>query len=162
MAEVTLGLLGAAATVGAAQLTTGSGFTGRHESSHREEMMETRRNVEEFRAILRGGDVTPDEESEFWETKSECGCIPPVTKLMLKLWYDRAILRENEYHESIESYKGVSWFNIPKKLNKRKDVRRGKRLTRQSNHTLRNLNEVRCYSRGKKVANKCEVDEFGL
>jgi hypothetical protein len=78
MADVTLGLLGAAATVGAAQLTTGSGFTGRHERNHREEMMETRRNVDEFRTILRGGDVTPDAESEFWETKAECVCIPPI------------------------------------------------------------------------------------
>ncbi|KAJ7930784.1 armadillo-type protein [Mycena leptocephala] len=123
MAELATGLLGAAATVGAAQLTAASNFTGRHESSQRELIMERKRNTDEFFANLRGGDVTPDEETEFLRTRAE------------------AIQRENEYHESIESYKIVSWFNIPQKLKKRKDVRRGKRLTRETNHTLRNLNE---------------------
>ncbi|KAJ7668091.1 hypothetical protein B0H14DRAFT_1042312, partial [Mycena olivaceomarginata] len=117
MAEVTVGLLSAAATVGAAHITAASNFTGRHESSHREVIMERRRNTDEFFASLRGGDVTPDEETEFLRTRTE------------------AIQLENEYHESIESYKTVSWFNIPQKLKKRKDVRRGKRLTRETNHT---------------------------
>ncbi|KAJ7927882.1 hypothetical protein B0H13DRAFT_1860919 [Mycena leptocephala] len=76
----TVGLLGAAATVGAAQLTAASNFTGRHESSHREVIMERRRNTDEFFANLRGGDVTPDEETEFLRTRAE------------------AIQRENEYH----------------------------------------------------------------
>lgn len=54
---------------------------------------------------------------------------------------------EDEYHESIESYKGVSWFNFSKKLKKTKEVRNGKRATRQANRTLRNLSEVRCFRR---------------
>jgi hypothetical protein len=72
MAEVAVGLLGAAAAVGAAQLTTGSGFTGRHERTYREETMETRRNMDEFMANLQSGDVTQHEEIEFLKTKSEC------------------------------------------------------------------------------------------
>ncbi|KAJ6563403.1 armadillo-type protein [Mycena vulgaris] len=123
MAEVAVGLLGAAATVGAVQLATGSGFTGRHESRHREEMMETKRNTDEFRANLQSGDVTKDEEIEFLNTK------------------DQAIRLGSEYHDSIESYKEVSWFNFSKKFKKKKDVRRWKRSTRQANHTLRSLNE---------------------
>jgi hypothetical protein len=74
---------------------------------------------------------------------------------------DRAIQRENEYHESIESYKTVSWFNIPQKMKRRK-VRRGKRLTRETNQTLRNLNEVGCSSKAKLVADEYEVYELGI
>jgi hypothetical protein len=153
MAEVTVGLLGAAATVGAAQLTAGSGFIGRHESTHREERMETRRNMEEFREHLHGRGVTQDMEREFLRTKDECVCIPFVTSLAESACA-RVIQRQNEYHESIESYKEVSRFNIPKKLKKREDVRRAKRLTRKANHALRNLNEVRYYSSVKKAADK--------
>jgi hypothetical protein len=83
MAEVTAGLLGAAATVGAAQLTAASNFTGRHESSHREVIMERRRNTDEFFANLRGGDVTPDEETEFLRTRAEC--VPRLRKQSLRL-----------------------------------------------------------------------------
>jgi hypothetical protein len=160
MAEATVGLLGAAATIGAAQVTAASNFTGRHESSHREVIMERRQNTDEFFANLRGGDVTPDEETEFLRIRTEC--VPPVTNAKTDPACHRAIQRENEYHESIESYKTVSWFNIPQKLKKRKDVRRGKRLTRETNHTLRNLNEVGCFSRAKLVPDEYEVYELGL
>ncbi|KAJ7331031.1 hypothetical protein DFH08DRAFT_815111 [Mycena albidolilacea] len=123
MAEVALGLVGAAATMGAAGLTRGSGFTGRHESSHREEILETRRNTDSFLASLQKGGVTPDEEGEFLEAR------------------DEAFRRGEEYYDSIESYKDVSWLNLPDKLKKKKEVRRKKRLTQQSNNSLRSLNE---------------------
>ncbi|KAJ7910726.1 armadillo-type protein [Mycena leptocephala] len=113
-----------------------------------------------FFANLRGGDVTPDEETEFLRIRAEC--VPPVTNAKTDPACDRAIQRENEYHESIESYKTVSWFNIPQKPKKRKDVRRGKRLTRETNHTLRNLNEVGCFGRAKLVPDEYEVYELGL
>ncbi|KAJ7686797.1 hypothetical protein B0H17DRAFT_704100 [Mycena rosella] len=122
MAELAVGLIGAAATVGASTLATGSGFTGRHESSHREEIMDTRRNMSDFLANLQSGDVTPDEEREFLRTREE------------------AIQRENQYHESIENCKSASWWNSFSKI-KKKEVRAKKRLTRQSNHSLRSLNE---------------------
>ncbi|KAJ7111993.1 hypothetical protein C8R44DRAFT_742332 [Mycena epipterygia] len=54
---------------------------------------------------------------------------------------DEAIRRENEYHEKIEIYKRTSWFNLLKKLKNKEDVRSAKRATRQSNHSLRKLNE---------------------
>ncbi|KAJ7323678.1 hypothetical protein DFH08DRAFT_349236 [Mycena albidolilacea] len=133
MAELAVGLIGAAATVGAAQLTSGSGFTGRHESSHRQEMIETRRNMDDFIANLSSGQVTQDEELEFLRTR------------------DRAIRQENEYHETIESYKGETWFNLLKKLKRRNDVRRRKRSTRQLNHTLRNLNEAPRHRRSARL-----------
>ncbi|KAJ7096835.1 Pleckstrin homology domain-containing protein [Mycena epipterygia] len=123
MAELTLGLVGAAATVGAAALSSDSGFTGRHESSHREEMKETRRIMDDFKATLRCGDVTPDEAAEFLTTRAE------------------AIQSENDYHESIEDYKAASWFDLNRKLKKREEVRTAKRLARQFNYCLRNLNE---------------------
>ncbi|KAJ7903169.1 kinase-like domain-containing protein [Mycena leptocephala] len=123
MAELTAGLVGAAVTVGAAQRTTGSSFTARHESSLREEMMETTRSMNYFMEQLRSGNVTEDEERELFQTRFE------------------AIQRENGYHESIESYKRASWFNLPNKLKKRENVRREKHLTRQFNHRLRTLRE---------------------
>ncbi|KAJ7701324.1 hypothetical protein B0H14DRAFT_3032245, partial [Mycena olivaceomarginata] len=123
MAEITLGVVGAAATVGAAGLTAGSGFTGRHESSHRQEIMEIQRNTDDFLENLQSGDVTPNEEREFWGTR------------------DKAIQRGDEYHGSIETYKEISWVNIVTKLKKKKEVRKRKRATRQSNHSLRSLNE---------------------
>ncbi|KAJ7880476.1 hypothetical protein B0H13DRAFT_1891743 [Mycena leptocephala] len=123
MAEIAAGFVGAAATVGAAGLTAESGFTGRHESSHRQEIMETRRNTDDFLANLRSGEVTPDEESDFLSAR------------------DEAIRGGSEYHDSIQSYKNTSWFNLPTKLRKRKEVRTKKRLTQQSNHSLRSLNE---------------------
>jgi hypothetical protein len=83
MAEVTVGLLSAAATVGAAHITAASNFTGRHESSHREVIMERRRNTDEFFASLRGGDVTPDEETEFLRTRTEC--VPRLQTQSLRL-----------------------------------------------------------------------------
>jgi hypothetical protein len=154
MAEVALGLLSAAATVGAAQLTTGSGFARRHESTHREETMEMRRNMEEFLANVRGGDVTQEEEREFLRTRDECVCLPSPTHAKAEAVYNRAIQRQNEYHEIIQSYKGVSRFNIPEKLKKRGDVRRVKQSIRETNHALRNLNEVRCCSDAKKATDK--------
>ncbi|KAJ7908165.1 hypothetical protein B0H13DRAFT_2017507 [Mycena leptocephala] len=45
MAELAAGLVGAAVTVGAGALTTASGFIGRHEYSHHEQLMETKRNM---------------------------------------------------------------------------------------------------------------------
>ncbi|KAJ7131479.1 hypothetical protein C8R44DRAFT_904589, partial [Mycena epipterygia] len=123
MAELALGFIGAAATVGAATLATGSGFTGRHESSYREEMLDTRWSTDDFIKNLQSGEVAPDEEIEFWKTR------------------DEAIRRENDYHDSIESYKDASWINPLDKIKKKKAVRRAKRSTRQSNHSLRNLNE---------------------
>jgi hypothetical protein len=51
--------------------------------------------------------------------------------------------REEEYHQSIQSYKNTSWFSFSTKLRKRKEVRYKKRLTQQSNHSLRSPNEVR-------------------
>ncbi|KAJ7096932.1 hypothetical protein C8R44DRAFT_889525 [Mycena epipterygia] len=121
MAELALGFVGAAATVGAAALSTDSGFTRRHESSHREEMMETRRSMDDFKTNLQCGDVTQKETTEFLTAK--------------------VIQRQNEYRESIESYKQVPWFGVLGKLKKRKDVRTAKRLTRKYNYRLRNLNE---------------------
>ncbi|KAJ7476439.1 hypothetical protein FB451DRAFT_1173298 [Mycena latifolia] len=133
MAEVVVGLVGAAATVGAAALTTGSGFTKRHESSYRQELMETRRNMDDFLTNIRSGDVTPDEETDFLSAR------------------DEAVKREDEYHESIQSYKNTSWFNFPTKLRKRKEVRSKKRLTQQSNHSLRSLNEVKSLTSNKSI-----------
>jgi hypothetical protein len=52
-------------------LTTASGFIGRHEYSHHEQLMETKRNLSDFMENLRGGDVTPDEETEFLKTTDE-------------------------------------------------------------------------------------------
>ncbi|KAJ7745397.1 hypothetical protein B0H14DRAFT_459594 [Mycena olivaceomarginata] len=128
MAEIAVGLVGAAATVGAAGLTTGSGFTGRHESSYRQELMETRRNTDDFL-------TKPPERGSYagWGNG-------------LSSARDEAIKREDEYHESIQSYKNTSWFNLPTKLRKRKEVRTKKRLTQQSNHSLKSLNEVRYLS----------------
>ncbi|KAJ7485392.1 hypothetical protein FB451DRAFT_55698 [Mycena latifolia] len=123
MAELAIGLVGAAATAGGSALTTASGFTGRHENSLREEMMETRRNTADFMANCQSGDVTPDDEREFLEAR------------------EVAIQRENEYYESIESYKAASWLNPLNKFKKKEEVRRTKRLTRHSNHSLRSLNE---------------------
>jgi hypothetical protein len=71
MAELAAGLVGAAATVGAGALTTASGFIGRLEYSHHEQLMETKRNMGDFMENLRGGDVTPDEETEFLKTTDE-------------------------------------------------------------------------------------------
>ncbi|KAJ7112540.1 kinase-like domain-containing protein [Mycena epipterygia] len=116
MAELALGLVGAAGPAGAAALTTGSGFTGRHESSHREEMMDTRRSMDEFTRNRSNGSVTQDEEAEFLNTR------------------DEPIQRQNEYYGRIESYKEASWVNPLNKL-KRKTVRKA------SNHSLRSLNE---------------------
>ncbi|KAJ7456933.1 hypothetical protein FB451DRAFT_1275287 [Mycena latifolia] len=123
MAELAIGLVGAAATVGASTLATGSGFTGRHEVSHREEILETRRSTTDFMTSLKSGDVTPDEENEFLKIREE------------------AITRGNEYHEIIESYKWASWLKLLSKLKMKKEVRKRKRLMRQSNHSLRSLNE---------------------
>jgi hypothetical protein len=72
MAELAIGLVGAAATVGAANLTMVSGFTGRHERSHREEMLETDRNMGNFRANLQSGEVTTEEERDFLRIRDEC------------------------------------------------------------------------------------------
>ncbi|KAJ7112542.1 kinase-like domain-containing protein [Mycena epipterygia] len=116
MAELALGHVGAAATAGAGALTTGSGFVGRHESSHREEMMETRRSMANFKQNLDSGDVTQETHTEFLSTR------------------DEPIQRQNEYYGRIESYKEASWVNPLNKL-KRKTVRKA------SNHSLRSLNE---------------------
>jgi hypothetical protein len=70
--EAAVGLIGAAATVGAAKLAVGLGFTGRHESSHREELMETKRNMNEFMENLKSGEVTQEEEVQFLKTMDEC------------------------------------------------------------------------------------------
>ncbi|KAJ7131470.1 hypothetical protein C8R44DRAFT_731693 [Mycena epipterygia] len=108
-------VVGAVATVGAATLNMGSGFTGRHEGSHHKEMLETRRITDDFNMQNRqSGGVTPDKRTKFLETR------------------DEAIQRENEYHEKIESYKDTSWFNPLDKLKKKKAVRRAKRSTRDS------------------------------
>ncbi|KAJ7131464.1 hypothetical protein C8R44DRAFT_555548, partial [Mycena epipterygia] len=124
-AKLAAGFVGAAATVGATTLATGSGFTGRHESSHREEMMDTRRNTDDFMKNLQSDEVTGRGNRILEDQR-------------------RVIIRlENEYHESIEGYKEASWFNPLKKLEKKKGVRRAKRSTRQSNYSLRKLNEVR-------------------
>ncbi|KAJ7096899.1 hypothetical protein C8R44DRAFT_717514 [Mycena epipterygia] len=151
MAELAAGLVGAAATVGAATLATATGFTARHEGSHHKEIMDTRRSTEDFMANLQSGDVTQGEEIEFLRTR------------------DEAIRREKEYHEIIESYKQASWLNPLKKLKKREDVRKAKRLTRQSNHSLRNLNESMhsgsdtssiCASSGSPPGSNLAVDDL--
>ncbi|KAJ7030082.1 hypothetical protein C8F04DRAFT_1114565 [Mycena alexandri] len=136
MAEIAIGLLGAAASVGAAGLATGSGFTGRHESSYRQELQETKRNTDDFLANFRSGDVTPNEEGEFLTER------------------EKAIKIQDEYHESIQSYKNTSWFNLPTKLKKRQEVRSKKRLTQQSNHSLRSYNES-IYSGGSDRSSIC-------
>ncbi|KAJ7131475.1 hypothetical protein C8R44DRAFT_904583 [Mycena epipterygia] len=118
MAELVAGFVSTAETFGAATLATGSGFTGRHESSHREEMLETR-SMDDFMQNRQSGEVTPDEQVKLLKAR------------------DEAIRRENEYRESIESYKDASWFEPLKKLKKMKDVSRANRLTRQSNQLLK-------------------------
>ncbi|KAJ7131458.1 hypothetical protein C8R44DRAFT_731680 [Mycena epipterygia] len=123
MAELAVGLVGVAATVGGAALMTGSGFTGRHENSYHKEMLDTQRNMDEFMKNRQRGEVTPDEEIEFLKAREE------------------AIRRQDEYHESIESYKDASWSNPLDKWKKKKAVRRAKRAIRQSNHCLRKLNQ---------------------
>ncbi|KAJ7468560.1 hypothetical protein FB451DRAFT_1256535 [Mycena latifolia] len=123
MAEVALALVGAGATVGAGALTTGSGFTGRHENSLREEIMDTRRSTADFLTNLQSGDVTKDEEVEFLTTR------------------EKAIQMGAEYYDSIESYKGASWLSAAQKFKKKQEVRIKKRLTREYNHSLRSLNE---------------------
>jgi hypothetical protein len=142
--EVVVGLIGAAATVGAAKLAMGSGFTGRHETSHREELMETKRNRSEFRENLKSGEVTGEEEAQFWKNMDECAHDHFLisTKLTTCYAYKRFSQRQNEYYESIESYKKTSWLNFLKKSNQRKNVRRAKRLTRRSNNSLRSFNGV--------------------
>ncbi|KAJ7767616.1 hypothetical protein B0H16DRAFT_1453244 [Mycena metata] len=60
--ELSVGFISAAATVAAAQLTMGAGFTGRHERTHREETMGTKRNTKEFLVILSGRDAAQAEE----------------------------------------------------------------------------------------------------
>ncbi|KAJ7096880.1 Pleckstrin homology domain-containing protein [Mycena epipterygia] len=113
--------------------------------------MDTRRSTEDFMANLQSGDVTQGEEVEFLRTR------------------DEAIRREKEYHESIESYKQASWLNPLEKLKKREDVRKAKRLTRQSNHSLSNLNESMhsgsdtssiCASSGSPPGSNLAVDDL--
>ncbi|KAJ7622182.1 hypothetical protein FB45DRAFT_122564 [Roridomyces roridus] len=128
MAEVALGLVGAAATAGGAALQAASGFVGRHESGHQQEIMETERNTRTFRENLdrAGGDVTQEEERDFQRSR------------------DEAVSNAGYYYESIMNYKKVPWSNPVKKLKKKNDVRRWKNLTRQSNHSLRSINESIC------------------
>jgi RPA family protein len=147
MTEVAIGLLGAAATVGVSSLVAGSGFTGRHEHSHREEMIEMRRSTTEFMVKVQCRDIRQEDERVFLDARKECVCaVHQLTPVQTNLYCNyRAIQRANEYHESIESYKQTSWLNLSKKLQKKKEVRRRKGLTRLSNHSLRHLNEVRCY-----------------
>ncbi|KAJ7430186.1 hypothetical protein FB451DRAFT_1325416 [Mycena latifolia] len=123
MAELAIGLVGAGATIGAGVLTTGSGFAGRHENSLREEIMDTKQSTADFMTNLQSGDITKDEEIEFLKTR------------------EKAIQMEEEYYESIESYKGASWLSAALKFKKKKEVRIKKRLTRKYNHSLRSLNE---------------------
>ncbi|KAJ7622141.1 hypothetical protein FB45DRAFT_122252 [Roridomyces roridus] len=125
MAEVALGLVGAAATAGGAALDAASGFVGRHESRHQQEIMETERNTRAFRENLdrAGGDVTQEEERDFQRTR------------------DEAVSNADYYYKSIMNYKKAPWRNPVKKLKKKNDVRRWKNLTRQSNHSLRSINE---------------------
>ncbi|KAJ7290252.1 hypothetical protein C8J57DRAFT_1458877 [Mycena rebaudengoi] len=131
-----VGLVGAAATIGATQLTAGAGFTGRHESSHREERMETKRNRVEFMENLKNGDVSREEEEQFLKTLDETN------------------RRHNEYYESIEGYKDFSWLRFLTKLKKRKRVRRAKRRTQKSNESLWALN-VSMQSTSKKISSIC-------
>ncbi|KAJ7761446.1 hypothetical protein B0H16DRAFT_1531100 [Mycena metata] len=124
MAELATGLLGAAATVGAASLTSVFGFARRHGGSLRGEIQDTRRSTEGFMNNLQSGDVTPIEEQEFLTTRQ------------------RAVQLETEYHESIENYKTASWLNPFKKIEQKVAVRKKKRLTRHYNHSLMSLNEI--------------------
>ncbi|KAJ7271734.1 hypothetical protein C8J57DRAFT_1179725 [Mycena rebaudengoi] len=151
MAELAAGLVGAAVTVGGAALASASGFAGRHENSHHKEMLDTRRSTEDFMKYLQSGEVTPDEERDFLTTRNE------------------AMRRENAYHDSIESYKNTSWLNPLKKLKKKEDVRRAKRATRQSNHSLRKQNESMysgsdtssiCASAGSPPGSNLAVDDI--
>ncbi|KAJ7622143.1 hypothetical protein FB45DRAFT_122273 [Roridomyces roridus] len=125
MAEVALGLVGAAATVGGASLEAASGFVGRHESRHQQEMMETERNTRAFRENLDrgGGDVTQEEEREFWTTRAE------------------AVSNADQYYDSIEAFKQASWLKPLDKLKKRGKVREWKSSTRPSNQSFRSINE---------------------
>ncbi|KAJ7779014.1 hypothetical protein B0H16DRAFT_802462 [Mycena metata] len=123
MAELATGLLGAAATVGAASLTAVSDFARRHEVSLREEIQDTRRNTEDFMENLRSGDVTRLEEQEFLMTRQ------------------KAVQVETEYYESIENYKTASWLNPMKKVKRKVEVRNKKGSARRYNHSLRSLNE---------------------
>ncbi|KAJ7269921.1 hypothetical protein C8J57DRAFT_323629 [Mycena rebaudengoi] len=149
--EAAVGLVGAAATVGAAKLTSGSGFTGRHESSHLKELMEMTRNMSEFMENLKSSEVTQEEEVHFLKTM------------------DEATQRQNEYHESIDDYKESSWLKFLTKFKKRMNVRKAKRSTRKSNHSLRSLNGSMhsgsdtssiCASAGSPPGSNLAVDEI--
>lgn len=61
-----------AAGLEAPMLAPGSGFTARHESSFREEMMDTRRSMVDFMQNLQGGDVSLEEQIEFLSNRDEC------------------------------------------------------------------------------------------
>jgi hypothetical protein len=146
MAEIALGAVGAAATVAAAELTAASGFAGRHESIHRQEITEIQRNTDNFLGNLQSGDVTRFEEKEFWDTRDKCVQGHPQSSkrgLIQCVWSARAVQHGDEYYESIESYKEMSWINIVAKLQKKKEVRKEKCATRRLNQSLRSLNEVR-------------------
>ncbi|KAK7038582.1 hypothetical protein R3P38DRAFT_547918 [Favolaschia claudopus] len=124
MAEAAAGFLGAAATVGAATLAAGVGFTGRHENSLREEIQATKKSTADFMENLQSGDVTGEEERLFWETRAE------------------AIKTERKYSRALDRYKTASWLKSPiDKYNKKTEVRRKKRLTRRYNQSLESLNE---------------------
>ncbi|KAJ7622139.1 hypothetical protein FB45DRAFT_122237 [Roridomyces roridus] len=125
MAELALGLVGAAATMGAASLEAASGFVGRHESRHQQEIMETERNTRAFRENLdrAGRDVTQEEEREFWGTRAE------------------ALSNADGYYHSIECFKQASWLNPLDKMKKKAKVRQWKSSTRRSNQSLRSINE---------------------
>jgi hypothetical protein len=72
MAEIALGLVGAAATVGASTVAAGSGFTGRHENSYRHEIMDIKISMTDFLDNLHSGDVTQHEEREFLAAREQC------------------------------------------------------------------------------------------
>jgi hypothetical protein len=75
MAEVAV--ISVAATILAAALNIGSGFTKRHDDSHHREILETRRVMEDFTQNLQSGGVTPEKKNNFLETKTECVCMSP-------------------------------------------------------------------------------------
>ncbi|KAJ7239699.1 kinase-like domain-containing protein [Mycena rebaudengoi] len=121
MAEIVAGFAGATTTLAAARAATSAGFTGRHESSHRTELAEVDRNVHRYRSAFEssGSEIYFRDEDDF--------------RRKLNASQERL----DEYYETLNRYKDESWFNLPAKIKKRREVRKQKRAARDANHDLR-------------------------
>ncbi|KAF9040244.1 hypothetical protein BDZ89DRAFT_1060664 [Hymenopellis radicata] len=108
MAELAGGLIGACASLAATAYARSSGFSGRHESSHRAELASLDGSASRFSVSLENGTATEDDEESF-----------------RVMWHD-ARQKNVEYYESINEYKDVSWIRLAIKLKLRKMVRKKK------------------------------------